>query len=183
MLISILIAAMHPCWCYFYMVTLDIGFFWAAYALSTSRTLELALLVLYVAFSTDSELQILQKSKWTWEVMRGWKVYFQLGAPNILMMSEWWASEAIIFMAGYLSNPDVQISSLSVFQNVGAICFMLPRGLETAGCSRVGHALGENNEKGASNAVAVCVMIQLVVSMVQSSALVVCKASHWIFVF
>jgi multidrug resistance protein, MATE family len=171
-LISMVIAIMHPFWCYFFMKTLDIGFLGAAYAISTSRTLEFLLLVLYMRMSTDSDISIQRQIKWTWEVMTGWQIYFQLGAPNILMMSEWWASETIIFMAGFLSDPDIQISSLSIFQNVGSMCFMLPRGLETAGCSRVGNALGKNEDSGAFSAAVVCVVLQLFVSTMQSSILV-----------
>lgn len=174
-LISIAIAVMHPFWCYLFMKTLDIGFLGAAYALSTSRLLELFCLVMYMSFSTDEEIIIQQQIKWTGEMMTGWSVYFQLGAPNVLMMSEWWASEIIIFMAGFLNNPDVQISSLSIFQNMGAICFMLPRGLETAGCSRVGNALGKNEASSARTAAIVCVLMQLMVSMTQSSILVMAR--------
>ena len=172
MIVSIVIATMHPFWCYFFMKTLNIGFLGAACAISTSRTIELLCLVSYISFSVDEDILILQQIKWTREVLTGWSVYFRLGAPNILMMSEWWASETIIFMAGFLNNPDVQIASLSIFHNMGTICFMLPRGLETAGCSRVGNALGKNEASSARSAAIVCVFVQLVVSITQSSVLV-----------
>ena len=44
----------------------------------------------------------------------------------MLMMGEWWASEAIIFMAGSLVDPENTVSAMSIYQNTLSICFMMP---------------------------------------------------------
>lgn len=129
--ISVVVAMLHPVSNYLIVYLFDQGFLGAALALSASRSVEFILLAVYL-FSSG----ILQETEFslTWDCLSGWGAYMSLGAPNILMMSEWWASETVIFMSGLLPNPDTQISAMSIFQNVGAVCFMIPRGLDTAGC-------------------------------------------------
>eukprot|EP00602_Paraphysomonas_sp_CaronLab_P011120 CAMPEP_0185039292 /NCGR_PEP_ID=MMETSP1103-20130426/36004_1 /TAXON_ID=36769 /ORGANISM="Paraphysomonas bandaiensis, Strain Caron Lab Isolate" /LENGTH=317 /DNA_ID=CAMNT_0027578123 /DNA_START=735 /DNA_END=1688 /DNA_ORIENTATION=+ len=66
-----------------------------------------------------------------------------------MMMSEWWASEVAIFLSGLLSNPDVEVGAMSVYQTLLGICFALPMGIHTAVCARVGHALGASGPSAA----------------------------------
>jgi hypothetical protein len=42
------------------------------------------------------------------------------------MMGEWWASEAIIFMSGFLANPERDVAAMAIYQNTLSICFMIP---------------------------------------------------------
>ncbi len=66
--------------------------------MSSTKLLEFGLLLLYLgAFST-----VLQDTQfaWTWDCTRHWWSYLRLALPNLLMMSEWWASEIIIFLSG-----------------------------------------------------------------------------------
>lgn len=129
--ISVVVALLHPLWNYLFVYYFDGGYLGAAAALSFSRSLEFLMLLSYLFCSG-----VLESTgfRWSSECFSEWGAYMKLGAPNVLMMSEWWASEIVIFMAGLLPNPDVQISSMSIFQNVGGVCFMIPRGMDTAGC-------------------------------------------------
>ena len=58
------------------------------------------------------------------------------------MMSEWWASEIIIFMSGALPDPELQMGAMSIYQNLLALCFMLPAGVREACSTIVGNAIG-----------------------------------------
>jgi multidrug resistance protein, MATE family len=129
--ISVLVALIHPVSNYLIVYHYGKGFLGAAVALSLSRSLEFILLAMYLFYSG-----ILQATEFSWtsQCLSDWSAYMSLGAPNILMMSEWWASETVIFMSGLLPNPDTNISAMSIFQNMGAVCFMIPRGMDTAGC-------------------------------------------------
>jgi len=66
-----------------------------------------------------------------------------------MMMSEWWASEAIIFMSGSLAHPELQVSAMSIYQNMMSLAFMLPAGFREAGSVLVGNALGAGKASAA----------------------------------
>jgi len=71
----------------------------------------------------------------SWEVfsLRGLVPLLKLALPNILMMTEWWASEIVIFLSGLLPQPELHVAAMSIFQNTNSICFMLPAGIQTSG--------------------------------------------------
>lgn len=51
---------------------------------------------------------------------------------GMLLISEWWASETAVMMAGLLPDPERDLSAMSVYQLSNAMCFMLPLGLAVA---------------------------------------------------
>jgi hypothetical protein len=61
------------------------------------------------------------------------------------MMTEWWASEIIIFMSGSLPDGELMMSTMSIYQNIIAMCFMAPAAFNTSAATIVGNALGEGN--------------------------------------
>lgn len=105
--ITLVVALLHPVWCYVLMVRADMGFLGAARATSLSRATELLLLALYIHLA-----DILGKIQFKWSrlALQGWGSFLALGVPNLLMMTEWWASEAVIFMAGALPTPESQVA-------------------------------------------------------------------------
>jgi len=139
--ITFSVAVLHPVWLYLFIVQFKVGFLGAAVALSLTKCLELLILLLYVNVWTD----IMRTSEfaWSYECWRQWVPFLKLGLPNLLMMSEWWASEIIIFMSGALPDPEVQMGAMSIYQNLLALCFMLPAGVREACSTIVGNAVGE----------------------------------------
>lgn len=139
-MITLTVAILHPLWLYLFICFWRIGFLGAAIALSLTKCIELFILLVYLnVFSTllvDSEFE------WSWKCWTDWGPFLRLGLPNLLMMSEWWASEIIIFMSGALPNPEVQMGAMSIYQNLLALCFMLPAGVREACSTIVGNALG-----------------------------------------
>lgn len=101
------VALLHPAWCYLYIYKLGLGYRGAAIAVSTSKFLELIFIILYLNFG--STIFADTKFKFSNKCFENWWPFLRIGIPNLLMMSEWWASEAIIFMSGLLVDPDVEV--------------------------------------------------------------------------
>lgn len=54
----------------------------------------------------DHQLQVL-----------GWPQFLRLALPNFLMISEWWAAEIIVLLAGTLPGAEVSLTAMSIFSN------------------------------------------------------------------
>jgi multidrug resistance protein, MATE family len=164
MIITFITAVIHPFWCYLFIYHLNIGYLGAAISVSVTKCSELLMLILYIGFLSDT----LKETKFNWQLnkaMHDWWSFLRLGLPNLMMMTEWWASEAIIFMAGSLAEPDYQVSAMSIYQNLISLCFMLPQGFHVSGNTRVGNALGENRPRAASLAAKVSPSLGIIISI------------------
>jgi MATE family multidrug resistance protein len=103
------------------------------------------------------------------------------------MMSEWWASETIIFMSGLLpatttASPSVLLSCMTIFQTTNSICFMFPTGYQMAGATRVGNELGAGLSRAARIASATCAASAFVVSCGVAVVLLLVRR-HWALIF
>jgi MATE family multidrug resistance protein len=86
--------------------------------------------------------------------------YLGLALPGIITISEWWASEIAIFLAGrLLPFPDLALGAMTLYQSINTFCFMFPQGLSVAGSMRVGNLLGAGRAAGAAWAAKVSVML------------------------
>jgi len=76
--------------------------------------------------------------------------YLALALPGMVAISEWWASEIAILLAGRLHpNPAYTLAGMSIYQSINTFCFMIPCGIGTAASTRIGIALGRNYPRGA----------------------------------
>lgn len=76
--------------------------------------------------------------------------YLSLALPGIVVISEWWASEVCIFLAGRLSpDPAYALGAMSIYQSINSFCFMFPIGFSSAASARVGMFLGKADAAGA----------------------------------
>jgi MATE family multidrug resistance protein len=140
-IITFITAILHPLWCYLLIYYFNIGYIGAAISISITKFIELTLLIIYIKYISNI-IQEVQFSFHLKESCNNWWSFLRLGLPNLLMMSEWWASEAIIFMSGSLNKPENQVSAMSIYQSIVSICFMIPLGFSVSGNTRVGNALG-----------------------------------------
>jgi MATE family multidrug resistance protein len=177
--VTFTVTLLHPCWCYLFIYAARLGYLGAAMAVSMSKILELSLLLTYTHMaSLDTGLSV-----WcTWDTFRGWWPFLRLGLPNMVMMSEWWASEIIIFMAGTLANPENQVSAMSIYQSTLSICFMIPSSFQVSAATRVGNALGGNDPYAANLAATVAPMMAAISSVLLSFVLFSLK-DRWGFIF
>jgi len=91
--------------------------------------------------------------------LKGIFQYLQLALPGIVIISEWWASEITIFLAGRLQpNPEYALGAMSIYQSINSACFMFPVAFSIAGSARIGNLIGANDPNGADLASRVCVM-------------------------
>lgn len=159
--IGVITAVLHPLWCYVLMYTLCLGYVGAAIALSLTRVLEGALLTFYVMmfYQFRSPFVFLAPA-----VFQHWSQFLRLGLPNVLMNSQWWAEEVIIFLSGTFSHPEQELAAMSVYQYMISICYILPRSLATVGSCRVGHFLGEGDAPRAK----VASLVSPILSLLQS---------------
>jgi MATE family multidrug resistance protein len=82
--------------------------------------------------------------------IRGCLSYLGLAVPGIVIISEWWASEVSIFLAGRLvPSPDLALGALTLNQTLNTFCFMFPTAFGIAGSARVGSLLGGGDAAGA----------------------------------
>lgn len=98
--------------------------------------------------------------------MDGARNYLVLALPGVVVISEWWASEVSIFLAGELQpDPDYGLGGMSIYQSINTFCFMFPIGFSAACSARVGLFLGLNDAGKAKQASRVGMLGALVLSM------------------
>ena len=84
--------------------------------------------------------------------------YLTLALPGVVAISEWWASEISIFLAGRLHpDPNIALGSMALYQSINSSCFMFPVGMSVGGSARIGNGLGAGNVDGARLASRICV--------------------------
>jgi MATE family multidrug resistance protein len=125
--------------------------------------------------------------------IKGIMQYMALALPGIVIISEWWASEISIFLAGRLEpSPEsalggmlpvifqysswrsvnlphafrlfVHALGMTIYQSINTFCFMFPIAFGVAGSTRVGNLLGAGNPKGADLAAKISVASAATVS-------------------
>ena len=98
--------------------------------------------------------------------------YLTLALPGVLAISEWWASEICIFLAGKLSPyPDIALSSMAIYQSLNASCFQFPMAMSIGGSARIGSQLGSGNSEVAQLSARICVVGAGVLSAIMGSIL------------
>ncbi|XP_071061348.1 multidrug and toxin extrusion protein 1-like [Pseudochaenichthys georgianus] len=78
---------------------------------------------------------------WTKECLQDWGSYMYLAIPSMVMTCvEWWSYEIGSFLAGLIS--EVELEAQSIVHQLANIAYMFPLGFSIAGNVRVGQALG-----------------------------------------
>eukprot|EP00550_Attheya_septentrionalis_P005229 CAMPEP_0198286538 /NCGR_PEP_ID=MMETSP1449-20131203/5605_1 /TAXON_ID=420275 /ORGANISM="Attheya septentrionalis, Strain CCMP2084" /LENGTH=573 /DNA_ID=CAMNT_0043984315 /DNA_START=158 /DNA_END=1879 /DNA_ORIENTATION=+ len=99
--------------------------------------------------------------------------YLSMALPGIIIISEWWASEISIFLAGtLLPGPDLALSGMTIYQSINTFCFMFPVGCSVAGSTRVSNFLGSGDTKGADLAAKVSVTCAFLLSTLMGCILI-----------
>lgn len=175
---------------YLFMIYLNFGFIGAAISISVCRLIETLLLLLYIFLSKYiHNKSILNNFIWSYDCLKNWNSFFILAFPSLLMMLEWWASEILVFMSGLLiinnmnniyninnsnntNNNDINVSTMSIYQNLVSICFMFPSCLRVAATTRIGNELGANNYNKAKICSYINVILALIISCIVSFILI-----------
>ena len=159
-----------------------LGFVGAGLATSWSNGVVLAINVSYLCFHPSRRR--LPPAERTWErwnlkaATSEWGPFLRLALPGILLMGEWWASEANILIAGWLPDPELNVAGVSIFQVTNALAFMVPVGFSVAVLTRCSNELGAGRPAHARHASTVAFGMILAVEAVISVALLVVR-HHW----
>ena len=178
-LASVAAAVMHFPANVVFIHALGLGYVGAGLASSWSNGVVLCLNVLYASrFKRDEP----GRETWPGFSVRAatteWRPFLRLALPGILMMSEWWASEANILLAGLLPDPEYNVAAVSIFQVTNALAFMVPVGFSVAVSTRCANELGARRPAHARFASRVAFSLILAVEFIVSALLLAVK-KHW----
>jgi len=106
---------------------------------------------------------------------RGIRVYLGLALPGVIIISEWWASQVAVFLAGRMTpDPEVALGAMTLYQSINTFCFMFTVAWSVAGATRVGNLLGAGDPVGARLASYVSIACSGFSSGLMSSVLYSC---------
>jgi multidrug resistance protein, MATE family len=130
----------------------------------------------------SESLRRARRATWTgWsarDAFSDWPAFLRLALPGVLMMGEWWASEANILIAGYLPNPERNVAGVSIFQVTNALAFMIPVGFSVAVAARAGNELGSRAPARARHA-ARCAFVLILIVEAAVSAVILLARKSW----
>ncbi|KAJ4973054.1 hypothetical protein NE237_006228 [Protea cynaroides] len=160
MIISSGIAALlHIIICWILVFKTGLGIKGAALANSISYWNNVIFLALYVMFSPAC------KKTWTGfskEAFNGLLNFIKLAVPSAIMVClEMWSFEMLLLLSGFLPNPKLQTSVLSISLNTAALVWMIPFGLGASISTRVSNELGAGNPQTARLAVLVVLVMAI----------------------
>jgi len=129
---------------YVYIYLFNWGFIGSALATTTSRTLMLILMVLFIYYK---KLEHKTWHGWSKEAIKPARLtlYMRYGIPaGLTLMFEIWGFEMNTFIVAKL-NSSVILSAYSIAYSITTIFFMVSLALSIGTCTRVGHLLGEGD--------------------------------------
>ncbi|XP_044487192.1 protein DETOXIFICATION 16-like isoform X2 [Mangifera indica] len=131
------------------------------------------ILAIYIKFSP--------KCKTTWtgfsrEALENLRSFLGLGIPSALMVClEFWSYEFLVLMSGFLSNPRLETSMMSISLNTSSVVFRIPFGLGCAISTRVSNELGAGRPQSAHLAVLIAIFFAVMENLLLSSIAVAAR--------
>lgn len=159
---------------------LRLGFVGAPIAYSITNLVQFLLALVYLKCIDRTGLLARCWRGWSPAVaLQGWGPYLALAIPSCLMIClEWWFFEVLIFMAGLLPNPQVNLAAMSVSLQSEGVLFMLPLAMSIAASVRVSNELGGGDAPAAKYAAIVAVGLAVVFGLALS--LLLWLGQHWV---
>lgn len=167
-------AILHVPFNLFFMHVVGLGWLGVGVATSAFQIIQPILMFLYLKGTSNGRLRLLEQvgakgvgrthlSFWcearaAMSSFEGILEYLTLALPGVIAISEWWASEISIFLAGRLHpDPNIALGSMALYQSINSSCFMFPVGMSVGGSARIGNGLGAGDVDGARLASRVCI--------------------------
>ncbi|XP_050374162.1 protein DETOXIFICATION 14-like isoform X2 [Argentina anserina] len=155
----------HILVCWVLVFKSGLGNLGAALAIGMSYWLNVVLLVLYVKYSSTCAHTRVQIS---YEIFQGIEDFLRFAIPSAIMIClEWWSFEILTLLAGFLPNPQLETSVLSVCLSTISSLYTIPEALGAA--VRVSNELGAGNPQAASVAVVASMFLTVSSSVIISS--------------
>nr|XP_023879229.1 protein DETOXIFICATION 16-like [Quercus suber] len=154
MLCSGITTILHFPVCWILVFKSSLGYRGAAFAISISYWINAVLLALYIKFSSSCTKTWAGFSK---DALHNIPTFVKLAIPSAIMVClAAWSFEMVVLLSGFLPNPKLETSVLSISLNTAAIVWMIPYGFSGVVSTRV------SNELGAGNAEAACLAVRVV---------------------
>ncbi|KAI3910485.1 hypothetical protein MKX01_034879 [Papaver californicum] len=173
MISSAITAILHILVCWVLVFKTDLGFRGAATANAISYWINTLLLALYIKFSDTC------KRTWTGfskEALQDIPNFMRLAIPSAIMMClETWSFELMVLLSGFLPNPKLEASVLSISLNTSGCVFMISSGISGAISTRVSNELGAGNSQAAHLAVQVVLLMTIAVGTVIGSIMILVR--------
>ncbi|KAM5553936.1 protein DETOXIFICATION 16 [Rosa sericea] len=156
------------CWLLVYKTSL--GYRGAAVAISISYWINALLLAVYIRVSPSCIHTWTGFSK---EAFHGIPNFIRLSIPSAIMISlEIWSFEMMVLLAGFLPNPRLETSVLSISLNTCSMVYMIPLAFSSAASTRVSNQLGAGQPRLARLAVGVSLCIVVAEGVVVAAVLI-----------
>ncbi|CAO2815008.1 unnamed protein product [Amaranthus hypochondriacus] len=140
-----------------------------AIAMGISNWLNAIFLALYMKFSSSCAPT---RSPLSLEIFDGIGQFFRFAIPSAAMICfEWWSFELLVLLSGFLPNPELETSVLSVCLTTTSTLFAIPYGISAAGSTRVANELGAGNPQAARKAARAVILMGVANGLVVSSIL------------
>ncbi|KAK3131234.1 hypothetical protein QOZ80_6BG0503810 [Eleusine coracana subsp. coracana] len=140
---------LHILLCWFLVQNFGLSNKGAALATSISYWFNVALLAIYVKVSEAGRRSW---HAWSREALnlKDVGIYLRLAIPSTFMTClEYWAFEMVVLLAGFLPDPKLETSILSISLNTMWMVYTIPSGLSSAVSIRVSNELGAGNPQAA----------------------------------
>ena len=172
---------------YFCVYTMSWGYLGCAVATSVFQFIQPLQLIVYLFFTRSGNHRTLDSmgavgvsrtSFWNEAQaaifsLSGLLQYLGLAIPGLIAISEWWASEVLIVLAGRLQpSPELALGAMTLFQSLNSLCYIFPISISIAGSMRVGNLLGANQASAAARASMVTLCSSVAVSGILAIVLV-----------
>lgn len=159
----------HVPLCWFLVFKTGLEHLGAALSIGISYWLNVILLVLYMKFSPACESTRIPISS---ELFQGLREFFRFAIPSAVMIClEWWSYELLTLLSGFLPNPEIETSVLSVCLSTLTTLYTIPDGLGAAGSTRVSNALGAGSPRAARVTASAVMFLAVSEGVIVSSAL------------
>ncbi|XP_030498725.2 protein DETOXIFICATION 14 [Cannabis sativa] len=146
-----------------------LGHFGAALSIGFSYWLNVSLLLLFMKFSPTCEKT---RASIFSNLFQGVGEFLRFAIPSSLMIClEWWAFELLTLLSGFLSNPQLETSVLSVCLSTIITLYTIPDGFGAATSTRVSNELGAGKPKAARFVVRVVLCLVVIEAVIVSSSL------------
>ncbi|CAN0913722.1 Protein DETOXIFICATION 1 [Linum grandiflorum] len=127
---SLFVLCFHVVACWTLVYGIGIGYVGAAMAISLSTWVNVVLLVGYVVWSPVCERT---KGGLTRSAFVGVGQFFWLGLSSAVMVClKWWSMELVTLLSGFMSNPKLETSVLSICLSISTLHFTVPYGFGAA---------------------------------------------------
>ncbi|KAI9174554.1 hypothetical protein LWI28_019158 [Acer negundo] len=158
LMISTAIASLvHVIACWTSIFRFEIGNKGVALSIAISYWINVLILAIYIKLSPACGKTWTGFSKEALENLLG---FLELGIPSALMVcSEQWSYEFLVFMSGLLPNPKLETSMMSISLNTSTMVFRVPFGFGSAVSTRVSNELGTGRPYAARHAVRIVIFL------------------------